>query len=84
MLTQKDFDQIEEIIDLKLEEKLNEKLGDLPSKDDFYEKMDEVMGEIKAMREEQTLIGNKLSDHSDQLEDHEQRISRFEKTPATA
>lgn len=46
--------------------------------------IDEVMGEIKAGREEQVLIGNKLSEHSDQLEDHEQRISRFEKTPAAA
>lgn len=59
MLTQKDLNKIETIIDERLEEKFDEKFDEkfkfLPSKDEFYEKMDEVMGELKAIREEQTV-----------------------------
>ena len=41
--------------DEKLDEKLDDKLRDLPTKDEFYTKMDEVMGELKTIREEQAL-----------------------------
>jgi len=75
MLTQKDIDEIETIID----EKLDEKLKLLPSKDEFYEKMDEVMGELKAIREEQIASSGTLSEHSDVLENHETRIRNLEK-----
>ncbi len=79
MLTQKDFDQIEELLDEKLEEKFNSKLKGLPTKDEFYEKMDEVMGELKAIREEQTAAFGIQSDHSDTLANHEHRLSKLEK-----
>lgn len=42
MLTQKDLDEIEEIV----EEKLDGKIKNLPTKDEFFSKMDEVMGEL--------------------------------------
>lgn len=71
MLTQKDFDEIEKILD----EKLDEKTRLLPSRDEFYEKMDEVMGELKTIREEQTAGSYRLSNHED-------RITKLEKTPA--
>jgi hypothetical protein len=45
-------DLIEVTIDEKLDQKLDEKLRFLPTKDDFYSKMDEVMGELKTIREE--------------------------------
>lgn len=67
-LTQKDFDQIEEII----EEKLDEKIKLLPSKDEFFQKMDDVMGELKTVREEQVIIGH-------QTNNHEERINALEK-----
>ncbi len=54
MLTQKDLSQIEEIV----EEKIGEKTKFLPTKDEFYGKMDEVVGELKSIREE---ISGKLS-----------------------
>lgn len=47
MLTQKDLDEIERIID----EKLDQKIKFLPTKDEFYTKMDELMGEVQDMRE---------------------------------
>lgn len=70
MLTQKDFDEIEKIIDEKLEDKLRL----LPTKDDFFNKMDQIMGELDKIREEQTVI----SAYKDQLEDHETRITKLE------
>lgn len=86
MLTRKDEQKIEEIVERvldekleeKLEEKFEEKLKFLPTKDEFYEKMDEVIGEIKAMREELTMQSGRISEHSDQLETHEVRIDALE------
>ncbi len=42
MLTIKDLDEIEELI----KKHINEALGHLPSKDEFFGKMDELMGEL--------------------------------------
>jgi len=44
--------EVSEEIAIQLEEKLNEKLAYLPTKDEFYEKMDQVLGEVQAMRED--------------------------------
>ena len=43
MLTQKDLDEIKQLI----HDELDEKIKFLPTKDDFYTKMDEVMGELR-------------------------------------
>lgn len=85
MLTKRDLTKIETIIDSKLEEKLEEKFTEklkyLPTKDELYEKLDALMGEVKTVREEQTLISKQLSRHSDELENHEDRITELEKNP---
>ena len=59
---------IEVTLDEKLDEKLDERLSFLPTKDEFYGKMDEVMGELKAIREEVTVLGHRVSEHDDRLE----------------
>ena len=69
MLTQKDLKEIEKVV----EEKLEEKLRSLPTKDEFFSKMDELMGELSAIRDEQTIIGHQVSDH-------EERLSALEET----
>lgn len=77
--------------DLVTKDYLDEKLDEFVTKDYLDEKVtdfkseilnavDEVMGELKDFREEQTLIGNRLSEHSDTLEIHEDRIAKLEKT----
>jgi hypothetical protein len=43
-------------------------LSHLLTKDKFYTKMDEVMGELKTIREEQALQSQHLSDHDDRIE----------------
>lgn len=74
MLTQRDIDEIDKLIS----EKLDEKTKLLPSKDDFFGKMDEVMGELKAIREEHALQGNTVSDHTDQLEKQMSQIEHLQ------
>ncbi len=78
-LTQADLDAIKDLIgitlDDALEAKLNEKLSHLPTKEEFYAKMDEVMKELKDIREEHTVI-------SDQVPDIIDRLTALESTPA--
>ena len=80
-LTKKDYDQIRQIVELTLEikldealdKKLEEKLSHLPSKEEFYKKMDEIMGELKTIREGQEILTHKV------YRNHEPRISKVEK-----
>jgi hypothetical protein len=45
-----------------------EDISHLPTKDEFYTRMDEVMGELKTIRGEQSLQSQHLSDHDDKIE----------------
>lgn len=53
-------------------EKIEDKITLLPTKSEFFNSMSEVMGELKAIREEQTVQTGILSDHSDRIEKLEQ------------
>lgn len=77
VLTQKDFDEIEQLLDDKLEEKFEQRFKHLPTKEEFFSKMDEVVGELKAIREEHPAITNKLSNHED-------RIAKLESSQTTS
>jgi predicted nuclease with TOPRIM domain len=85
MLSPADTATIKQLIHEKVEplaetvKKLQEAINHLPTKDEFYSKMDEVRGELKAIREEQTLQNGRQSQHTDDIEDHEARISCLEK-----
>ena len=64
---------VDEVIDRKgLVTK--EDIGYLPTKDEFYAKMDEVMGELKTIREEQAVQSHQLSNHSDRIEKIESHL----------
>jgi len=63
MLTQRDLNLIEKIIN----ETIEEKTRNLPTKDEFFTKMDEVMGELQAMREEDTILGHQVSEHEKRI-----------------
>lgn len=64
---------VDEELDIKLEEKFNEKLGFLPTKEEFFRMEDKIVGELKAMREEHTMLSHRV------YEDHEPRIKNVEK-----
>jgi len=51
-----------------------EDISHLPTQDEFYTKMDEVMGELKDIREEQALQSQHLSDHEDRIEKIESHL----------
>ncbi len=46
----------------------------LPTKDDFYNEMDKLMGELKTVREEITI----LSDTKRQVNNHEEKLAKIE------
>ena len=46
----------------------------LPTKDEYFDSMDKLMGEVKKGREEQEIIGGKLSEHNDRLEKLEEKV----------
>ncbi len=50
-------------------EELEEKIRLLPTRDQFLTKMDEVMGELKAIREENEVNLYRVSKHSDDIQD---------------
>jgi len=71
-LTDKDLQAIKELTEVTLEEKLDvvleEKLSHLPTKDEFFAKMDDVMGGLKEIREEKTVLAHQSSGHDKQIE----------------
>ena len=70
-LTQKDLDDIEQIVD----ERIEEKVKNLPTKDEFYNKMDEVIGELKTIREESLVLSHQVSNHEDRITRIEDKLS---------
>ncbi len=69
MLTQGDIEEIERII----EEKISERTRLLPTREEFFTAMAELMGEVKAVRESQeahTGDHGRISDRLEQLEKH--------------
>ncbi|OGG14292.1 hypothetical protein A2773_06770 [Candidatus Gottesmanbacteria bacterium RIFCSPHIGHO2_01_FULL_39_10] len=63
-----DLKALEDRIDKRLDEKLDEKIKFLPTKDDFYEKMDQVMGELKTVRESQELHAGQHAEIRDEID----------------
>ena len=53
-------------------------------KDEILTKMDEVMGELGTMREENIIGSGQTSQLRDNVEDHEKRIKHLEKAQPTA
>jgi len=78
--TKDDFDALKDLIKLTIEEQTEkvlatkEDIKNLPTKEEFFSKMAEMMGELKTVREEITV----LSDLQTQVHDHEYRIEKAE------
>jgi hypothetical protein len=76
-LTNSDFKGIKEVVNEAIEENetlvRKDDIKHLPTKEEFYNKMDEVMGELKTVREEHTLLSGRVYDN------HEPRIENIEK-----
>ena len=59
-------------------EEIKNQIKYLPTKEEYFNSMDKLMKEVTASREAQEIICNKFSDHTDKLEDHEDRIGSLE------
>lgn len=77
-LVSKDLVAIKDLVKVTIEEDdtlaRKEDISHLPSKNDFYEKMDEVMGELKAIREEQGV----LSRLNEKVNDQDEKITEIQ------
>jgi predicted nuclease with TOPRIM domain len=80
MLTQSDINEIKQVV----KEEIDEKTRLLPTKEEFFSKMDEVMGELKASRESIDLHTGLHEDIDDQIDNHDMRLKKLEKIPAVA
>jgi len=78
MLDLQDLLKIENIIDKKLDEKLDDKLKFLPTKEEFFSKMDKIVGELQSTRESIELLTERHTETTDQIETHEKRINKIE------
>ncbi len=59
---------LDDLFDTKLEKKVKQYVGNLPTKEEFNSRMDEMMGELKAVREEQALLAQHDVDQQDQID----------------
>lgn len=77
-----DLKAMKDLIEVAVDEKLDENLKYLPTKDEFYGKMDEVMGELQAIREEQAVQSQHLSDHEDRIQKIESLVGLSSEPPS--
>lgn len=71
-----ELSSFEQKIDVKLEKMREE---NKQYKDEILGKLDETMGELGAMRDENTIGSGQTSQLREQAEDHEKRIKHLEK-----
>lgn len=64
MLTQSDFGKIEEIVD----EKVGEKIKNLPTKDEFFEETLKVLKKLDNLEEAMDIVSSRQTKHGDQIE----------------
>lgn len=67
-------EQIRKIVREEIKSEIESQTRLLPTKDEFFSAMSELMGEVKALREEHTIVQG----YKDQLEDHESRLETIE------
>ena len=78
VLDNDDLKAIKNLIEIAVDETIEKNgvvtkkdISHLPTKNEFFVKMDEVVGELKTIREEQPLQSEKLSELEDRVENIE-------------
>lgn len=75
MLTIKDLNEIEKVVDSKLDEKFKH----VPTTNTFLGWMQKIMGELQAIRDSIDILNDRSTEHSDKLDDHDNRITKIER-----
>ncbi|MEK7119199.1 MAG: hypothetical protein AAB457_04035 [Patescibacteria group bacterium] len=63
---------------------VDERFKFLPTKDEFFARIDKLSGEYKKIDEAETLHAGTMSDHADKIENHDERISALENRKASS
>ncbi|OGY10254.1 MAG: hypothetical protein A3H88_00015 [Candidatus Blackburnbacteria bacterium RIFCSPLOWO2_02_FULL_44_9] len=63
MLTQADFNEVEQLV----KEVVREEIKHLPTKDEFFTKMDEVVGRLQKIEQELTVVAHQTKGHEDRI-----------------
>ncbi len=81
----KRFATKEDLVELKeeLQQYIDDRLSHLPTKEEFFERVYMLIGQLRKTDKEQILQSGRLSEHDDILDNHEQRITRLERTSKT-
>ena len=67
-LTEKDLKAIENRLEIKIDKALEERLRHLPTREELLGQLDQILTEIKASRDEQSVQAHHLRDHEDRLQ----------------
>ncbi|EKE04908.1 MAG: hypothetical protein ACD_19C00429G0068 [uncultured bacterium] len=59
---------LDDVLEFKLEGKVKEYIGALPTREEFNSRMDEMMGELKTIRIEQSFLAQHSKDHTDDIQ----------------
>lgn len=76
-LLNKTFATKDEVRDI-VQQELRNQVGALPTREEFFDAMDQLMGEVKAMREEQALGKQRIDDAEETLDAHDGRLTTLE------
>ena len=72
ILTKKDLAVIRHLVQVEtvelIDQKIKERIGLLPTREEFFSKMDEIMGELKAIRQIVTIHGKQIPRNTTRIE----------------
>jgi hypothetical protein len=74
-LNKNDLRLVRQIVEEVVEEVVEEKNKNLPTKDEFFNSMDQLITELKANRQEQTFIVHRLTNHENRIQKVEKHLS---------
>ncbi len=77
-LTKKDLSQIEKLIDQRLDKKLDEKIGILPTKKEFLHWMDKIYSQMTRMETEMIAANNRIGRNEYSIDINSQRLNSIE------
>ena len=69
-----DLKAIKNLIEVTFDEKLDEKLSHLPTKDEFYEETSKILKRLDDLEKEKDVLSHQVSGHSDQIEKIESHL----------
>ena len=67
-LTEKDLKAIEQLLEIRIDRALEERLQHFPSREELFDRLDEIVTELQATRQEMAFQSHKIRDHEDRIQ----------------